>query len=957
MQRDPFYRRRVFTVVALVLMVAGAMVQAQDNPPSLPPREPVATVAPKASVDLVRLLQSPWVFASPYEDDVWTIAPQPGRRLVHVPLVIKAAEQAYELDSGVLDLRGGRFVAFHLQSDPLVAQGEQAASAVEQALPPGASLVSRKLTVQPDRTLTWKMERAIPGGVVRQVTTADDAAYVLKTDPRQMAQFEPARPENVQRNQGEDTRAFQYRKREAEVAHRAAQIAFRDLRQRVSDLPDTFTVPMPEVVWALFEVPEFSDDLVIDRSDAERWSNTISTLQMMREVVAMNRDEVANLPASRLNDIVQRLQGLVSDGHPLGERLAAYTADAADLARLAANPGDPVAVLLRTLLTADDREAKLTALSEVSSTIPPTRVTLALIKEFAGQFDPTMQLVALRGLLSAEVTDPQQMQGLLASANQMLADENGPPPAQVMGAMLETVTDTTRPALAQGVDFDALPDARRAGAIRAVAAAAPVQPLAAEWLNVKLLGSSRTSVVKQTVEILAAATVQPQAGASGDPVGPEAPTTSGEPGGPRNVFGGLIRRAWGTEDAEAPAAPTDGSTATTAAAAPGDDSGPLVLPGYITIDSVQHNYFLAIASPDQAIRDASWQALRCLALPVGLPPPAEGGYSPEHDPYALLVANARALAQVPTSVVPFFARQDDPPRVAWALVQIVLHSDDAAVKQAADALMGSTLPVADAVNALQLPERHTFARRLYGGVRNEQPLVTGLMRWNNPQNPFVAWLATAIAAGELPPANRWHEQVQPEDNLLLVALSTDRELALAGAAALASSVGGDDDQAREVAKKFDLITTRNAEGARPEWDIERRRILADRLRAAAGEYHMALQLYPAPDPAAPPPAEDAPLGDPVETIDLASIQLEPEGDALIMAAKTIKLSSTPDQFVIRVESLSELKNFPGERVQQLPLEQVDPQTLDLVSDGDGGWAGTFTLPTRAKARLQLTPGK
>src|SRR5690606_11802462 len=134
-------------------------------------------------------------------------------------------------------------------------------------------------------------------------------------------------------------------------------------------------------------------------------------------------------------------------------------------------------------------------------------------------------------------------------------------------------------------------------------------------------------------------------------------------------------------------------------------------------------------------------------------------------------------------------------------------------------------------------------------------------------------------------------------------------------------VGGDDQQAQEVARKFDLITQRNADGARPEWQIERRRILAERIRAAAGDYDLKLRLFTPPDPAAPPPADDAPLGEPVETIDLGAASLVVEGDGLVMASKTLALSSTPDQFALRIEKLSELKNFTGERVSQLPLEQ------------------------------------
>src|SRR5690606_34348115 len=110
---------------------------------------------------------------------------------------------------------------------------------------------------------------------------------------------------------------------------------------------------------------------------------------------------------------------------------------------------------------------------------------------FAGQFDPTMQLVSLRGLLTAEIADPQQAQELITSANQMLADPNGPPPGDVLAAIIETVKPQTLEAMTHGIEFERMPDARRAEAIAQVIAAAPTQPLAAAWLDLKLLGSPR----------------------------------------------------------------------------------------------------------------------------------------------------------------------------------------------------------------------------------------------------------------------------------------------------------------------------------------------------------------------------------------------------------------------------------------------------------------------------------
>jgi hypothetical protein len=926
----------------MVLAVTGASpAWAQEDdaaePVAAPPRAQV-------QVDLVRLLRSKWVFAMPYEDDVWTIAPQPGRRLIHVPLILQAADEPYDIAGNVIELRGGRFLAFHLQPDPLIAQGEATPTPVTDALPPTAPLATRRLTVEPGGLLSrgqlsWKLDRFIAGGTVKEV----DLDYVLKVDPRQFEKLDPGRAAPITRDGNEDMRAFQTRKRQLEVDHMNRQRAFRERRDTVNRLPDTFTVPMPEVVWAMYEISDFGDDLTIGGVAEQRWTTQISTVQTLRDLVAMSREEVASLPAVRRMEVMQRLQAMASSKHPLSERLAAYAVNDADLARLAGSPSDDVAVLLRTLLTAQDREAKLVALTEISSTVPPTRVTLGLIREFAGQFDPTMQLVSLRGLLAAEVTEPQQLQALIASTNQILASADGPPPAEVLDAVLQTVKPDTLDAMTAGVDFDAMPDARRVEAIRLVIVEAPEHELAQRWLSLKLLASQRAPVVRQTVEQLADAA--PPAAATPDSIFGE-PTPSA--GTPRNVVGRVMGNIFGGDRHDHDPPQSDAPAKTSA------DNGKLRLSAPIPLDSTQHGYFVALANSDEAIRRLAWQALPCFALPQQMPEPAAGGYDPATDPYALLVANARAQPTVPDTLVPFMLRHQDTRRVTWALCQVLLNDDATASAQAAAALLGSKLPLQEPLQAMSLGDRHKFALRMYQGVDKVQPLVAGLMRWNNPANPLIPWFATQVSEGELPPPQRWHEQIDNDDQRLLIALSTDRELALAGAAALASSVGGGDEQARDVAKRFELITTRNADGARPEWQLLRRQILADRVRAAAGDYDMKLKLHAPPDPAAPPPDPNAPLGEPVEVIDLGAVALVIEGEGLVMASKTLAISSPPDQFVIRIEKLAELKNFPGERVQGLPLDQVE-QTLDLTSEGDRQWQGVFTMPDGAKAKLTLEP--
>lgn len=932
--------------IGLSLAIGSGAALAQDAPPAAPPGRVTATL------DLMAVLRAPELMARTLEDEVWRLDAAPGRQFVQVPVRLAPADGPVEIGGEIVTVRGGRFIAFNLE--PMVAAHTEAGpDPILDAVPPGAPLFTRKMTITPaahplaSPTVTWKLDRFLPNGTVKEV----DLDYALKLDPRRLEALLPQASPPPTRNAGEDMRDYQRRRREHEIAQRDAQRAFADRRRAVAELSDTFTAPLPEdrTIFAVYEAPEVFNDLTIGGLSEREWSVEIAAMQSARQLAGGGAAHAATDPRAT----AAALQRLVDSRHPFSQRLAAYAVNQADLARTA-TPGDPVERLLRSLLAADDRETRLTALSEISSTVPPTTVTVGLIRDTAAQFDPTMQLVSLRGLLAGGANEPEQLASLVKTANQMLADPNGAPPGQIVASILEQATLMPQmEAMRQGIDFDTTPPARRQALIRGVARAAPHHPLAAHWLNFKLLGSGDRALVKQTVQELAEAKVNVApaadaqgAGVSGSPAQP-GPTAS------QRILGALWGR--GGEAPEATQTPAQSPAAADLASIE-SDADDFVLDAYIPLDSTDHSLFGAINDSDATIREPAWRALGAFSLPDQAPADPT---DPMRDPYALLISSALAQPPAPASLVPFLERQSDRQRVAAALMRLVVEDRGEAGTAAAKALMGSGLPLAEVLQALAPEQRHAFGKAIYRAVDDREPIVTGVLRWTQPQNPVVAWFAEKVSQGALPAASAWFNAVGNEDQVLLLALSTDPELARAGAAALAHSVGGDEQQAEQLAATFDLITTRTADGARPEWQLARRKILADRLRAAAGEYRLKLVLYARPDPAAPPPPPDAPPGSPVETLDLGVIKLEPEGDGLVMAAKTMTLGAAPDAYAIRVERLAELTNFPGERLGKLPVAEVDPQTLDLhPADGDlkaGSWYGGFTLPTLQRAALVLEP--
>ena len=119
--------------------------------------------------------------------------------------------------------------------------------------------------------------------------------------------------------------------------------------------------------------------------------------------------------------------------------------------------------------------------------------------------DPTSKLLALGGLLSTEGSDPIGQRQMIETANQMIADPNGPGVVYVLQQLVQALADKPDAValVGAGIRFDALDDKALDQAIIFIAEAAGDSALASQWMEYGLLGSTNNRIVMRTVDLLA----------------------------------------------------------------------------------------------------------------------------------------------------------------------------------------------------------------------------------------------------------------------------------------------------------------------------------------------------------------------------------------------------------------------------------------------------------------------
>lgn len=999
----------------LPVMVLGLLVLGQAPLPGAEQEQAPDAAAFEAGLDFETLLHGSDVMPDSLGDGVWTIQPPPGRMLVRFPLAIELADDAQgpvALSGPPIDLRGGRFVAWHIiEPDESVQSGRRgggpagfradsrnippelfggfdrpgtplrrevdprltgavdaAADGLATGLPDGTPRFTRKLTLQPDGKIYWKLERFIPGGETS--ASANDAGYALKLNPQLLAEQQPERPA-AQRNTGGpsgDPRAAADARREAQIAYREQINAFRELQQAVRALPDEFTVSKPEPIWVVFDLPSNTTTLAFNGPAPLPWTIGVNDLEALRTLAG--RSVGGNALDNESYSAVAAMSGMLRSDHPLTHRLVAQSLSSAGAVSVA-EPGDVLYRVLDAIIKGPDAEARNIVLTDLATTIPPTSATIALQRDAFDVMDPAQKIMSLRSQFQVDASDPAKLQEMLAGANAALRDEGLADAGGVLMAVVDAVEPESDgrgrgrgpapggaadaiPAVVSGINFDGLPETRRDQAIAYVIREAGARQVPAGWLNHRLIGAGDPALVQRTLELI------------------------GEAGSPADVVGPFTQRF---------VAAVFGEPVGEASAVAQLD---LQMGRPLPIDSTSHSIYRVLNSGDPATREKAWRALPNFEVTDergvrgGRPTGVSAGSGP--DRFALVLDAALSQQPTPRSAARFFAEHDQSSAATGAMVMLVVEGDDAAAATAARKLEGSGQPIGAALIEIEPSRRGAFGNRVYAALSPEPTWVGGLLRDPNDRAQLNRWFGEQLAAGELPTEAQWAEQFRNEDDLFQLASGQDVDLSRGAVAALVGSAGGDRRAAEELAATFGAASDRSASGLKTLWIEAKKDIYGRRLAEAAGQYRLIVDIGPPDTGAGAPPfgqnpgaygfdpraavpgyvpggaqpvpsgPTDAQANDPNKTIKatLGVVDLIADGQSVRFGGDPFELTVPDDYLAIRIDRVAKLKNFEDPDLADVDLESVS-QPLDLRVQPDETWEGEVRLSDGRVLRLTLEP--
>ncbi|MEM9883229.1 MAG: hypothetical protein AAF800_09965 [Planctomycetota bacterium] len=940
---------------------------------------------PTASVRLELLLGSDRVMGASWSGPVWSLSANPGRRLVQLPMRVEAGEAAGVIGDPPVDFAGGRFLGWtvsapgssdgegvrgrssddYLDLTALLAEldapaprrpARAAAAGGAAGAAEGAPRVTRELTVIPaagrgvaDR-VAWDLDRSVPNGTLR----SGDAPYLLLLDRDRLRAKEPARPGRLTRNQGESTRDFAMRRRESDAQYRAEASVYRDLTRSVRGLPDRFEQPLPETVWAVFEVSAFGDGWSLRGHPAGPWEMRFDDWDLLTKLARSGRGGGAATGDGRFSaeefETLEVLDRLARQDHPWTQRLLAEAVASSGYAGRAAEGGPAYSVLDR-LLRSDDPVARNRTVYTLVQVTPATPAAASLLAAAAPRRgEPAFQLAALRAQLSEQLArdaGPVGVAGAVRVANDLLRDPDGPDAGLIVRQLLAMVPEgaDADAAVIGGVRFDGMPAPRFDAAVAAALRAAGRRPgVVGGWLNRQLLGANDPAVVDRTLALLE------RAGAPAPTVGPAAAALR------RLVFGPTEAQAQAEAGAEAP---------------PVSD---LTLTAGLPLDSANHAIFRLLNSGDPELRRRGWLVLRHFELTDS------GGASTADDaldPLTMIVNAGLGQAATPPTLVSFLDRQPERARADGPLVRVVLRGDPMASRRASRALRGSERALGPVLSSLSADDRALFAQRVYDALGDGPEPVTGLMRADpvsgnrrgRGPGAVVAWFGRALAGGELPTAEAWAAAAGGERGLMPAAVGRDEALAHGALAGLTASAGGDRAVQFQMIERFKVRrTTQTAEAFAETWGGAKQDIYRQRLRGAAGEYRLVIVVTGdaaevdgrardavlGVDPGVAAAQREAAARDVTRRTVLGVTELRVTGQALRFTSGLPALSVPTDRLAIRVNEPGQLKSYPAEALKELPLDEMK-EPLDLLPHEDGAWVGEMTLPDGRGFTLVMEP--
>lgn len=960
----PSARYRLVSLFCLLACCAPAMSLAEE----------VGPTEPLVDLDLECLVFEP--DRAKLADKVWQPAAQPGRRLVLLPLRVNPVKEPTELSRSPIKVRAGRFIAYQIPAPDRSAAGDDrrldinaimtadpealarllagvkadeppAAEPTEgqgedQSVPEGAPRLARSVTLHPDGTIEWEMDRNISGAELS--AGSETNLYPLKLDPKQMRSREPERGERITRNEGEDSRAFALRKREAQKQEREKVKAYRDLREAVRALPETFREKTPAVIYAVYDTGSV-DAIEIAGPAPLPWT-------------------LSDEDQSRFRSLEQAAPGN-EQGDALFNALAEQVTDDAIVARVAAigvyrsglaakvQADDAGYKLISKLVASKDPVARRTAMVAAARTVPPTLASAQLLQaaseSIVGAARREVQFASLTKLLGLRADGDAQRAALLAEkTSRLIADPQGPGALRVIDALLAStsvaqnsnqmpLSPEAQQVLIEKVDFSEIANDQLEPVLKRVITASPEHPVASGWLGTKLLGQD-SGMTKATLALLAAAVrAEPDPGTDG-------------------------------QSAEQAAEPDD---AFEVSAPPAAVQGAVVLGGTIPIDSLEHGLVVLLEADEEEVRGLAWVALKhfdirlvgeaAQASEAGALPPGVGLLDQ-------VLALAMRQANTPPSLIDFINNQSSPTIKPLASARFIgLLAQPGISAEVAEMIAGHVLSAEGRYNAdlrgLDAETRTLVVMTMYAASKRVPPLTVGMLE--RPGDELMPWLTGQFSKGELPMDEQWVEALGNEQRLIAYAADSVEGSARGGAAGLALWMGGNRLEQQTFAERVAAIDPRDEQAVTEAWMTYKSEIVARALKEATGTYRLTVSVYK-DFQAIPQQKAGAPTGkkiaggeddkpvEPAEKIDLGLLQLTGVGTSVTLSVEGVALSPSPDRLGIRIDQPASLRAFENPSLSQWPLDRLD-DPIDLRPSQGGVWSGRAKLPGGAGLVVSFEP--
>ncbi|MCC6580936.1 MAG: hypothetical protein IT440_10885 [Phycisphaeraceae bacterium] len=890
----------------------------------------------KFSIDFGALMKNKELLTKELQDKVWILKPSSGKQLLQLPIILIPGKKPYAVDGGFIKIVGARFLCYRLddyeardEKNELWEQNKRdwaqvnAGTKVEYKEEDelfATPRLAKSFELTANGKIKWTMDRLPPNNAEIQESTKN--LYTFRLDAQKLQKSRPEPPKQPA-NRGDRDAMTQFQTEMMEYRHLNSQ--WLETSKTVRELSANFEDAVPTRVWAVYEFPLFKDSVEITEGPPPLpWSISTEMLDFLRETVEQQVKAEKSLtgqvmlpPADQLR--VTRLGELAQNPHVLNRRLAAtYIADT-DMVQYA-EMGGPLFFVLQGLLDGDDDMSRNLITMQLTRTMP-TRATAELLKRVAlrAGSNAAQAAKAINTIFEIDLSgDPAQVQDRIATVNQLLGDEHGAPPEQILTPLMKSAAQQPQMQmmLVKSVQLQSLPGSRLTAVLVYTVENAGVEPLASAWLDQQFLGSGNRDLVRQTLDVISNASTGAQ------DLGPAFDWAVG------HLFGPPPK---GADNAARHAR----------------------LRGLIPIDSTQHSMFRALQHGDAALNRLAWRALSRFTLPQM--DPASAATGTQKDRYQLILD--AALDQIPTpgEVVPFLKAQPDAMRAAQTLTQIVLRGSRGASSAAMRSLVGSGMPLDQVLNQLSPSERQAMAMLAYqiAGRMDPPPLVANTLRRREDDNPVAAWFGKQLASGILPNPAAWAAQFRNEDELLDLLVSSDPGLSSGAAGALVCSLGGSDWLAMQFLKEVQLLPDQTKATIKKAWESQQKSISALQLQTLQGAYRLTLRVAEAQEGADAAKvlatgANELPLG-------IVQMTVDPKARTVSLGSQAIKTSLASKPQSIQIDQPADLKSFPNEEVGKMPLEQVTEPIVLQRDVSDGIWRGRFKLPTGALAELVMNP--